>query len=398
MRTTPSDVAILVRRYYPQLAEQTNIGSRLDATQIAGIVDAVEAIPEEVIPRDLRAPMVNVRGRLRNAVRTWESRGTGGHYLSGRDLLELLGILARCPDAPPAVQGDAGPRRTESERPLVFISCGQYTDEEIGLGSAMERLVREETKYDAYFAEQQNSLDGLSSNILSSLGRCAAFVGVAHHRGVVDRLKDRITRASVWVEQEIAIAAFIQHALKRKIEVALYLQKGIHREGIREQLRLAPIEFETPEDVLKDFRSRLSTWNLEIHRSYSLIAEWRYEKDRIDQKRHDYRFRVDLVNNGSVQVNDWKVRLDFPRQFLDGVSASGRGDFAYEENSTTYSTNAARLYPGDRLPSIVNLSYHVDESNWDSISDQSPIVRVSVWSGDMPASLQQIPMSRLNIY
>ena len=398
MRTTPSDVATLVRRLYPQLAEQTNIGSRLDATHIAGIVDAVDAIPEELIPRDQRASMVNVRGRLRSAVRTWESRGTGGLYLSGRDLIELLGVLEASPDSPQTVQGTILPPKGEPEKPLVFISCGQYAQEEIELGSAMERLVREETDYDAYFAEQQNSLDGLSSNILSSLGRCAAFVGVAHHRGVVTRPKDQITRASVWVEQEIAIAAFIQHALKRKLEVALYLQKGIHREGIREQLRLAPIEFQAPEDVLNDFRSRLRTWKLGIPQSYSLIAEWRFEKDRIEQKRHDYRFRVDLVNNGSVQVNDWKVRVEFPRQFLDGKSASGRGDFVYDENSTTYSTNLPRLYPGDRLSSIVNLSYHVDESNWDSISDQSPIVKVSLWSGNMPASVQQIPMSRLNEY
>jgi hypothetical protein len=68
----------------------------------------------------------------------------------------------------------------------------------------------------AYFAEQQNTLEGLTSNILSSLERCVGFVAVAHHRGKVTRPDGEIVRASVWVEQEIAIAAFIQHALKRK--------------------------------------------------------------------------------------------------------------------------------------------------------------------------------------
>lgn len=277
---------------------------------------------------------------------SWPPCGINKHYLSARDLSEFLEILARCPDSFSVDQQSIAARTTETEKPLVFISCGQYADEEIALGSALERLIRENTKYDAYCAERQNSLEGLSSNILSSLGRCAAFVAVAHHRGIVTKLEDQITRASVWVEQEIAIAAFIQHALKRKIEVALYLQKGIHREGIREQLRLAPIEFETAEHVLTDFRTRLGTWKLEIPRSYSVAAEWRFDPVSLNQKRHDYRFRVDLLNNGVVQVNDWRVRVEFPRQFLEVTP--GVGDYVYEENSTTYSSNFARLYPGER--------------------------------------------------
>jgi hypothetical protein len=363
MRTTPSDVVALIRRAYPQVLDHTNIGSPADVRHISGIADAVAAIPDELIPSALRTALIDVKGRLGSALRTWETRGTGSKYLGGRDLIELITILEQCPDAPPLVQLDPTQlaKLSTLEKPLVFISCGQYTDQEIALGTAIERLVREHTTYDAYFAEQQNSLEGLSSNILSSLGRCAAFVGVAHHRGIVTRSKDHIIRASFWVEQEIGIAAFIQHVLKRKIEVALYLQKGIHREGIREQLRLAPIEFETDDDVLNDFRGRLATWNLENPRAYSLIAECRFDTDREDQKRHDYRFRVDLVNDGMVQVTDWRIRVEFPRQFLD--VSPGRGDYVYEETSGNYAptSNYARLYPGDRLTSIVNLSYHVDE-------------------------------------
>ncbi len=97
-----------------------------------------------------------------------------------------------------------------TNQPLVFISCGQYSSAEIELGKSVEALIREETAYEPYFAEQQNTLEGLSENILGSLARCSAFVGIMHHRGNVITPHGSLTRASVWVEQELAIAAFIQ--------------------------------------------------------------------------------------------------------------------------------------------------------------------------------------------
>lgn len=232
-------------------------------------------------------------------------------------------------------------------KPLIFISCGQYSEEEIALGKAVERLIKESTLYDAYFAEVQNTLEGLTDNILSSLHRCAGFVAIAHHRGTVRRLRDEIVRASVWVEQEIAIAAFIQHALKRKIEVAVYLQKGIPREGIREQLRLAPIEFETADEVIHDFRQRLAAWKLEVTPARSLVADWRFKAERRTQTHHDYRLFVDLVNNGSVQVNDWRIRAVIPSAFVK----HGQGDsdvVMIDEDSASLPPNEAKLYPGDK--------------------------------------------------
>ena len=112
-----------------------------------------------------------------------------------------------------------------SEIPLVFISCGQFTEEEISLGKAVEALIRDETSFDAYFAEQQNSLEGLTTNILSNLNGTSGFIAIMHHRGEFDTPNGYVIRGSVWIEQEIAIAAFIQHVLRRRIEGALYMQR-----------------------------------------------------------------------------------------------------------------------------------------------------------------------------
>lgn len=53
--------------------------------------------------------------------------------------------------------------------------------------------------------------------MLGALKRCVGFIGIMHHRGTVETPSGKVTRASVWIEQEIAIALFIEHVMGRKI-------------------------------------------------------------------------------------------------------------------------------------------------------------------------------------
>jgi hypothetical protein len=108
-----------------------------------------------------------------------------------------------------------------------------------------------------------------------------------HHRGtIVTPGGEAVTRGSVWVEQELAICAFAQHVLDRQLAVVLYLQRGISREGIRSQLRLRPVEFDTVNDVLANLRKQVGEWKLLVvstaplklsvgHRSMSLSLKLR---------------------------------------------------------------------------------------------------------------------------
>ena len=150
-------------------------------------------------------------------------------------------------------------------KPLIFISCGQYSPNEINLGKKLGDAVNEFTAYEGYFAEDQNSLVGLSNHIFKALDRCSYLVAVMHHRGKVETLNGNLhRRASIWIEQEIAIAAFLTAVRNKEIPVLLYIQKGIKREGVREQLKLNPIEFTSEEEVLQDFISRLKDGAMKI--------------------------------------------------------------------------------------------------------------------------------------
>ncbi len=140
--------------------------------------------------------------------------------------------------------------------PIVFVSCGQMTDDERALGAAVASLIDKETPAQSYFAENQATFDGVSTNILGALSRCVGFVGIMHHRGALSNSNgETYQRASVWIEQEIAIASYRIQTLKDPITVQLYVQRGIKREGLRDKIMLNPLEFETNDEVLEHFRS-----------------------------------------------------------------------------------------------------------------------------------------------
>src|SRR5215472_1283701 len=93
----------------------------------------------------------------------------------------------------------------------IFVSCGQFTTEEKDLGKKIVEMTRSITGIDTFFAEQVQDLNGLESNILEALRNCIGFITVLHPRGVITRPDGTtFTRASVWIEQEIAIATYIR--------------------------------------------------------------------------------------------------------------------------------------------------------------------------------------------
>src|SRR5260370_1789959 len=112
------------------------------------------------------------------------------------------------------------------DKPLVFVSCGQYSESEKRLGKNICTLL-ERLRPDVapYFAEDQSTVEGLSNHILKALHRAAGFICVMHRRGDLAAPDGRrLTRGSVWVEQEIAITAFMNHVLNRSIPMLFYKQ------------------------------------------------------------------------------------------------------------------------------------------------------------------------------
>src|SRR6266852_2410040 len=153
------------------------------------------------------------------------------------------------------------PKRT------VFISCGQFLESEKTLGKKVAELVAVLTPFEGYFAENQSSLEGVTESILGRLYDSVGFIAIMHYRGAVTVQDRTITRASVWIEQEIAIAAFMGQFLKRPLRTVSYYQEGIQLEGVRQFILLNAKPFRTTEDVLRDLEAVLPTWTTPLYES-----------------------------------------------------------------------------------------------------------------------------------
>jgi len=206
-------------------------------------------------------------------------------------------------------------------KPFIFVSCGQFTEAEKHLGKQIVRLVKEITGLEAFFAEDVQDLDGLDSNLLGALSECAAFITVMHPRGEIVRPDgSKQVRASVWIEQEIAIATYIQRIEKRKLPVMAFKHRSIGREGIRDLLHLNPAPFTDETEVLAALRGRLSEWK--DLASTGLRVQLRSANPTYQDGHGIRQLEVFLVNDRNEPITKLNAIVRLPAGILKHWSAS----------------------------------------------------------------------------
>jgi hypothetical protein len=282
-----------------------------------------------------------------------------------------------------------------NKEPLVFISCGQYTVQEAELGREICTLVQAtHPEAIAYFAETQSTFEGLSSHILKALYQAAAFICVMHRRGDIVTPEGRtITRGSVWIEQEIAIAAFMQHVLGRSIPIYFYRQRGIGLEGIRSVLLMNPlIEFTHEFQVLDHLRSILPSATFTPYQPYDLkpMITHRQIGHRSTSDHHFYTLRCDVKNTGTQRVTDFQLAVRFPRRFLPNATNWGPTEDKTRSTQTHIclivdsATHAPKgLYPGQSLLNPLEIEYFVDDEIFHDNAAMSSEIGVDLFSGSM---------------
>jgi hypothetical protein len=143
---------------------------------------------------------------------------------------------------------------------LIFISCGQQTDEEKGLGKSVKDLVDSTAGFAGYFAEYVQSLEGLTDHIFDALRTCSGFIAFLHDRGrIIEKTGAEWTRTSVWVNQELAILAYRGFAETISIPVLLLKDSSVRLEGAMTSLIANPVAIGSRQEVLEKVRAWLSS-------------------------------------------------------------------------------------------------------------------------------------------
>ena len=200
-------------------------------------------------------------------------------------------------------------------RKTIFISCGQFTEAEKRLGRQISEMVRSLTDLEPFFAEEVQDLNGLDANILGALRNCVAFITVMHPRGKIKRPDGSVlVRASVWIEQEIAVVTYIQRVENRTLPVIAFKHKLVGREGIRDLLHLNPIDFTDEADVLAKLPKLLEPWKS----LKPLGIELRLASRALRQEdRHFIRMlETTLVNETNSRIENYELEIRLPSSIL----------------------------------------------------------------------------------
>jgi hypothetical protein len=169
----------------------------------------------------------------------------------------------------------------------------------------------------AYFAETVQDLTGLDSNILTKLRECSGFITVMHPRGTIARPNGSdLTRASVWIEQEIAIATYISQTEKRSLPVIAFRHTSVGLEGIRGVIQLNPIEFTQDEEVLEKLPGLLEPW-----KTMAPADDIRPEvKSSMPIRQHDghaiRQLLFTVFNDGNSRIREISGKLKIPEGIL----------------------------------------------------------------------------------
>jgi hypothetical protein len=232
----------------------------------------------------------------------------------------------------------------------IFVSCGQSTPAERELGKEIARLVEQKTDYAAYFAENQSTLEGVTENILKRLHDAVGFIAIMHPRGNVSNPNNpeglpRV-RGSVWVEQEIAIAAFISQALQRALRVRVFVHESIEREGLRDKLHLNPTLFRKDSEVLEDLISQLPSWR-DMKKQPSSEFELKHRQLAESKLNALSEAGKDLVHfllhHGRTEANDLIAQFKHRPEYGEAIQQA-RGEGLVKDSATENPARPGTLY------------------------------------------------------
>jgi hypothetical protein len=230
---------------------------------------------------------------------------------------------------------------------LIFVSCGQLTDEEKLLGLTVKAAIDSTPGFEAYFAESVHDLEALGQNVFDALRRCAGAVVFLHERGTVLDASGAEWghRSSVWVNQEIAILAYRQFLESQPIPVLVFKDERVKLEGAMTALIVNPLAIVEPMEVVKSVGAWLNEQSFSVASDDVFLEKWAHLSAQ------SRKVVACLLDQGGDQVKEDAVR----RALIDtfGVPRNEASTIIRNAELEFISTDLVKLihniYSGDEL-------------------------------------------------
>jgi hypothetical protein len=220
----------------------------------------------------------------------------------------------------------------QTNKRLIFVSCGQVTEEEKQLGTAVKGLIDDTEGFQAYFAEKVHDLTALGHHIFDALHRCSGAISFLQKRGSVTGAlgEDWGIRSSVWVNQEIAILAFRNFLEFANLPILVFKDTDVRIEGAMTSVIVNPLPLLSIPDTLAQVKAWLESTDFAPCLSDEFEVKW--NKLSLNSKRA----LNCLASEGGEQVKELNIRRKLQEKYgLEKNTASDAVRKAKQQFSDT---------------------------------------------------------------
>ncbi|MGD0822287.1 MAG: hypothetical protein ABSA71_16255 [Desulfomonilia bacterium] len=255
-----------------------------------------------------------------------------------------------------------------TNKKLIFVSCGQLTEEEKQLGNAVKGVIDDTDDFEAYFAETVHDFTALAHHIFEALHRCSGAISFLHNRGSVTDSggENWGIRSSVWVNQEIAILAFRQFLESAKMPILVFKENDVRLEGAMTSFIANPLPLEGVQETLTIIKKWLTS--AEFAPCLANEFEEKWNKLSLNSKK----VLNCLTCEGGQQVKEFNILQKMKQKYSFSPNAA---DAAVREAKSQFIDTGLvicdhNIYTGDEMtyhPTwkwyLVRAARSVDETN-----------------------------------